>query len=75
MRPFPIILVGRDYWAGLVDWIVKRMLEEGYISEDELDLFKLVDSSQEAAELIMQHINRAACEPESESEPDPETSA
>jgi predicted Rossmann-fold nucleotide-binding protein len=51
------------------------MLEEGYISEDELDLFKLVDSSQEAAELIMQHINRAACEPESESEPDPETSA
>lgn len=75
VRPFPIILVGRDYWAGLVDWIVKRMLEEGYISEDELDLFKLVDSSQEAAELIMQHINRAACEPESESEPDPETSA
>jgi uncharacterized protein (TIGR00730 family) len=57
VRPFPIILVGRDYWAGLVDWIVQRMLEEGCISEDELDLFKLVDSSQEAAELIMQHIN------------------
>lgn len=61
VRPFPIVLVGRDYWAGLVDWIVQRMLEQGCILEAELDLFKLVDNSQEAAELILQHIREDGC--------------
>ena len=61
VRPFPIVLVGRDYWAGLVDWIVQRMLEQGCILEAELDLFKLVDNSQEAAELILQHIREGGC--------------
>ena len=62
VRPFPIVLVGRDYWSGLVDWIVQRMLEQGCISADELDLFKLVDNSQEAADLILQHIDQTAPE-------------
>ena len=67
VRPFPIVLVGRDYWSGLVDWIVQRMLEQGCISADELDLIKLVDNSQEAAELILQHIDQT--EPEAGSAP------
>ena len=54
--PFPIVLVGVDYWSGLVDWIVGRMLEQGCISDEELHLFKLVDTSEEAAELILQHM-------------------
>ena len=54
--PFPIVLVGIDYWSGLVDWIVGRMLEQGCISDKELHLFKLVDTSEEAAELILQHM-------------------
>jgi len=74
VRPFPIILVGRDYWAGLVDWIVQRMLDQGCISEDELDLFKLVDSSHQAAELILQHISRETDEAAAKSEPGAEFS-
>ena len=54
--PFPIVLVGVDYWSGLVDWIVGRMLEQGCISDEELYLFNLVDTSEEAAELILQHM-------------------
>lgn len=54
--PFPIVLVGVDYWSGLVDWIVGRMLEQGCISDEELHLFNLVDTSEEAAELILQHM-------------------
>lgn len=45
---FPIVLVGKDYWAGLIDWLKDRMLEEGYINEKDLDLFRLVDTSEEA---------------------------
>ena len=56
VSPFPIILVGVDYWTGLVDWLKQRMLDQGCISEDELDLFQLVDSAEEASALILQHM-------------------
>jgi uncharacterized protein (TIGR00730 family) len=50
---FPIILAGKDYWEGLVDWIKKTMLEENQnISANDLDLFKLVDTAEEAVEFI-----------------------
>ena len=50
---FPIILVGRDYWSGLVDWIKKTMLnEEKTIAEEDLDLFSVVDTAKEAVEEV-----------------------
>jgi len=50
---FPIVLVGKDYWRGLIDWIKKVMLEkEQNISPEDLDLFTLVDSADEAVEYI-----------------------
>jgi uncharacterized protein (TIGR00730 family) len=52
MRPVPIVLVGKDYWKGMVKWIKKTMLEDGKISEGDLDLFKLVDGAEEAMEYI-----------------------
>ena len=45
---FPIVLVGTEYWSGLIDWIKKTMLAEGYIAEKDLDLFRLVDTAEEA---------------------------
>ena len=50
---FPIILVGKDYWGGLVDWIKNTMLkEEKNISEEDMELFTLVDTAKEAVELV-----------------------
>lgn len=50
---FPIVLVGSDYWGGLVDWIKDVMLkEEKNISEIDLDLFILTDTAEEAVEYI-----------------------
>ncbi len=50
---FPIILVGRSYWAGLMDWVRQVMGEEnGNISPEDLDLIKLVDTAEEAVESI-----------------------
>lgn len=44
---FPIIMVGKDYWDGLYQWIQKRLIEEKTISPEDLDLFSVVDTAQE----------------------------
>ncbi len=46
---FPIILIGKDYWSGLLDWIKDTMLtQECNIHIEDLDLVKLVDTPEEA---------------------------
>ena len=49
----PVVLVGKEYWSGMTDWIKKTMLDaERNISLEDLDLFCLVDTSEEAVEYI-----------------------
>ncbi len=52
IHTFPIILVGTDFWGGLLDWIKNTMLEAGNISAKDLDLVKLVDTEDEVVEII-----------------------
>jgi len=50
---FPIILVSKSFWAGLIDWIKTTLLEaENNISEKDLDLFVMVDTAEEAVKEI-----------------------
>lgn len=50
---FPIILVGKDFWSGLMDWIQKTLLEqEKTISPEDMYLFKVVDTADEAVNEI-----------------------
>lgn len=49
---FPIILLGKSYWQGLFDWITHSMASTGKINESELGLLQLVDTPQEAIEII-----------------------
>lgn len=49
---FPVVMVGSDYWSGLIDWMKNKMVREGTIAEEDLDLFSLVDTSDEAIEKI-----------------------
>ena len=50
---FPIVLVGKEYWRGLVEWFEKVVYEEeGNISEGDFDLFYLVDTPEEAVNII-----------------------
>ncbi|MAU84107.1 TIGR00730 family Rossman fold protein [Gordonia sp. Z-3] len=49
---FPIVLVGREHWAGLLDWMREVLLAKGMISSDDLDLLHLVDEPAEAVEII-----------------------
>jgi uncharacterized protein (TIGR00730 family) len=48
MVRFPIVMVVKDYWSGLLDWFKKTLLAEGNIKEEDLDLFILVDTADEA---------------------------
>ncbi len=50
---FPIIMLGVDYWSGLIDWIRNTVQSEGKISESDLDLIHCTDSVAEAVDLIV----------------------
>jgi len=53
---FPIVLVGTDYWKGLLDWIKSTMGDqEKNVSPADLDLFKLVDTADEAVNYILDY--------------------
>lgn len=47
IKPFPVYMVGKDYWCGLIDWLKKRMLEEEKISPEDLDILHIVDSHED----------------------------
>lgn len=49
---FPVILVGSDYWRGLVEWLKATMAQEGKISPDDVDLVRLTDDVDEAVSII-----------------------
>lgn len=60
---FPIVMVGRKFWAGLLDWIKKTLIADGMISEEDLNLFNVVDSPEEAVQVIDDFYNRYLLSP------------
>jgi len=54
---FPVILFGKRYWGGLFEWLRARVLQEGKIRKDDLDLMLLTDDPAQATELVIR-----ACE-------------
>lgn len=55
INEFPVVLVGVDYWGGLLDWVRSTMGEAGMISPEDLNLIHLVDSAEEAVAIIDSH--------------------
>jgi uncharacterized protein (TIGR00730 family) len=49
---FPIVLVGSEYWSGLLSWIKEKLLVEGKIHAEELDLIQVADTSDEVVRII-----------------------
>ena len=61
---FPIILVGKKYWSGLLEWIKEQMLEEEKtISAEDLNLFVIVDTADEAVDSIVKFYSRYLLSP------------
>jgi uncharacterized protein (TIGR00730 family) len=61
---FPIVLVGRDYWQGLMDWIEGVMLgREKNISEEDLKLINIVDTPTDAVKVIDEFYSKYLLQP------------
>ena len=54
----PIVLVGKKYWEGMVEWIKNTMLTEGMINPQDLDLFKVVDTADEVVEYLKENLKK-----------------
>jgi uncharacterized protein (TIGR00730 family) len=61
---FPIVLVGSSFWEGIIDWIKRVMLDrEHNISIEDLDLFSIVESPEEAVEIIEEFYKKYTLKP------------
>lgn len=61
---FPVVLVGSEYWSGFINWIKTVMLEQEHnISPDDLNLFKIVDTADEAVKHIVDFYSKYLLKP------------
>jgi uncharacterized protein (TIGR00730 family) len=58
IQHFPLVLVGTAYWEGLAEWLRERMLGEGMISPEDMDLFVLTDDPQEVLRVVREAQHR-----------------
>ena len=52
IRDFPVVLVGSDYWGGLLDWVRERTAAEGKIAHDDLEILQVSDEPEEVASIV-----------------------
>ncbi len=61
---FPVVLVGTEYWGGLIDWIRQTLLEKEHnVNEGDLNLFHLVDTADEAVKIINEFYSQYMLKP------------
>ena len=60
---FPIVLVGTEYWGGLVTWLREKVQAEGKVHPEELDLLTVVDTPEEVVKIITKAHAEAGFDP------------
>lgn len=55
---FPLILFGRSFWSGLLNWIKSTVKTNGMISTGDLDFFSITDDPKEAVNIILEYLQR-----------------
>jgi uncharacterized protein (TIGR00730 family) len=65
---FPVVLFDRDYWAPLLDWIRGRLLPEGMISPEDLELLTVTDDHDEAVQVLVDCYERRCADMPAEAE-------
>ncbi len=56
IRSFPVVLMGSDYWGGLLTWMRKSMLKEKKISPEDMDLIQVIDDPKKALRHIQKYV-------------------
>lgn len=59
----PIILVGSEFWGGLVDWFRARLVADGMIAADDMNLIRIIDEPQAIVDAIFRHYERRGFNP------------
>ena len=59
IRDFPVVLVGKAYWQGMLDWMRQVQIPAGAVSEADLNLLKLTDDPDEVCEIIAAYVAKA----------------
>lgn len=60
---FPIILLGKEYWSGLVEWLKETTVKRGTISEEDIDLFQITDDPVNAVDIICDFYQKHTVKP------------
>ena len=63
MVDFPVVLVGKDYWKGLINWFKSTLLKENMIKKEDFNIFHIVDTGEEAVNIIAEFYNKYAIKP------------
>jgi uncharacterized protein (TIGR00730 family) len=58
MCRIPVVLVGKDFWNNTLAWVKDNLLKDKYIDEKDLELFQIVDTAEEAYEIVKQSVDR-----------------
>ncbi len=61
--PFPIVLVGSEYWRGLTAWLREQTLSKNYIATDDVDLWSITDDPDEVTEIMKRHVPKDRLHP------------
>ena len=59
VRRFPLILVGSEYWGGLVDWIEGTLVSRGFVSAIDTELYRIVDEPEEVVAIVQEALREA----------------
>ncbi|MCC7059056.1 MAG: TIGR00730 family Rossman fold protein, partial [Burkholderiaceae bacterium] len=62
-RRFPLILMDSAYWQGLLDWFRERLVSEGMIAPEDLDLMQVIDAPEQVVDAIFKHYEGRGFEP------------
>ncbi|WP_409558029.1 TIGR00730 family Rossman fold protein [Dechloromonas sp.] len=54
-RKIPLILVCTDFWGGMIDWFKDRLVAEGMVDEEDINLIQLIDEPEKVVEAIFKH--------------------
>jgi uncharacterized protein (TIGR00730 family) len=60
---FPIVLLGTEYWTGLMKWVEEKLLPEGYVDSEDMKLFRIYNTADEAVKYINEFYARYMLRP------------
>ncbi len=56
IRPFPVVLVGKQYWSGLIDWIRETLVSNHYVAQEDIDYLTVLDDPDEVVYTIKKYV-------------------